>query len=45
MIVAGLGLAVAALYALLTLQQKPPDEAIDEASRARLEAVLRDTQE
>jgi hypothetical protein len=44
-VVAGLLLAAAALYALLTGSQAPPSAEIDEGSRRQLEAVLRDATE
>ncbi len=48
LLLAGVALAVAALYALLTLRPDDPGgsgetgESIDDASRAELESVLRD---
>lgn len=42
MLVAGLVLAAAALYALLGVRGSAPSEAIDDASRAKLESVLRE---
>jgi len=44
-VVAGLLLAAAALYALLTGSQAPPSAEIDESSQRQLEAVLRDAAE
>ncbi len=38
----GLGAAVLAVWALTTRDSAPPDDDIDDASRARLEQVLRD---
>ena len=42
---AGLALAAAALFALLSWGPEAPREAIDEASRAQLESVLRDARD